>query len=73
MATFLARPLATAALWVRIQTFLKIHKWGDISGQHTVARPKKFTKKDIAGLTLIKFVRGTAEDEKGMILSLYKR
>jgi hypothetical protein len=39
MAKFVARLIAMAALWVRIQTSLKTTKMGDIS-QHTLARQK---------------------------------
>jgi hypothetical protein len=39
---------------------------GDISG-------KNIHKKDIAGLTQIKYVRGTAYDEKGMSYRSQKR
>jgi hypothetical protein len=35
--------IATAALWVRIQTFLKSTKWGY---KHRVANTKKTMKKD---------------------------
>jgi hypothetical protein len=45
-----ARLLATAALWVRIQIFVKNTKMGAIykqrSGQHALARQKKGQKKN---------------------------
>jgi hypothetical protein len=40
-----ARLLATAALWVRLQTYLKKCKMGDISKVATQARKKKKKKK----------------------------
>jgi hypothetical protein len=44
VAKLVARLLATAALWVQIQTSLKKYKMDNIS---TLARQKKYTKKSI--------------------------
>jgi hypothetical protein len=46
VAKLVARPLATAALWVRIQTSLKNAKLAtQRSGQNTLARQKNLQKK----------------------------
>jgi hypothetical protein len=48
VAKFLARLFATVAIWVRIQTSLKIQKNGDISKEmaNTPARTQKIYKKE---------------------------
>ncbi len=47
MNKLVARPLDMAALWVRTETSLKIHKMGhkQSSGQHTLAATKKIINK----------------------------
>ncbi len=49
MAKLVARLLATAALWVRFQTYLKKYEMGDISKRvaNTLYPAKKYTKKYI--------------------------
>jgi hypothetical protein len=46
LAKMVTRLLATAALWVQIQTSLKITKWEykHRSGKHTLARQKSMQK-----------------------------
>jgi hypothetical protein len=46
VAKLLAHLLATAALWVRIQTCIKYTKWAKMqrSGQHTITRQKNIQK-----------------------------
>ncbi len=59
MAKLVARLLATAALWVRIQTSLKKYKLCDISkglAQHTQAHQKNIQKKLIINFSCLLLV-----------------
>jgi hypothetical protein len=58
VAKLVARLLATAALWVRIQTFLRIQNGphNQSSGQHT-SLPTKYTKKHLFKENITGFYR----------------
>jgi hypothetical protein len=73
VAKSVARQLATAALWIRIQTSLKNQKMGDINSV-PIPEDSKIYFWDIEGIsdTVNKFVKKHPKEDKKILIVIYE-